>query len=422
MKENLLQFIWQFQYYNKESLLTSSGEAIQIIHPGQLNKDQGPDFKEARIKINNTIWAGNIELHINSSDWNLHNHTADDNYKNIILHVVWNHDKEITDKNKTILQTLELQPRVSKLLLNKYESLMSSTGFIPCRNQINSIKDITLLGWKHRLLIERLQSKSARIFTYLKENKNHWEETFWWAIARNFGIRLNSEVFENIAKSLKVNILAKHKSQVIQIEALLLGQAGLLNCEFKEQYPQLLMKEYFFLKKKYNLKQPQMQLVFHRMRPANFPTVRLAQLSMLIHQSLHLFSKIIDEENVSNIKKLLNVTANDYWHYHYVLDEPTELKKKSLGKQMINNILINTIIPLVFSYGLYHKEDKYKDKAIKWLEEIEAETNSITKGFNSIGQASKSSFDSQSYIQLKNEYCDHKRCLDCAIGNSLIRS
>lgn len=422
MKENLLQFIWQFQYYNKESLFTTSGESVQVIHPGQLNKDQGPDFKEARIKINKTIWAGNVEIHVNSSDWDLHNHATDDNYKNIVLHVVWKHDKEITDKNKTVLQTLELQTRVSKILLNKYEGLMSSIGFIPCQNQINTIKDITLLGWKHRLLIERLQSKSGKIFDYLKDSKNHWEETFWWSIARNFGIKLNSESFEKIAKSVKVNILAKHKTQIIQIEALLLGQAGLLNCEFKEQYPQLLKKEYSFLQKKYNLKQPLVQLFYYRMRPANFPAIRLAQLAMLIHQSLHLFSKIIDEGNVNNVKKLLNVTANDYWHYHYVLDEQTGFKKKNLGRQMINNILINTIIPLIFSYGLYHNEEKYKDKAIKWLEEIEAESNAITKGFESIGLVSKSSFDSQSYIQLKNEYCNYKRCLDCAVGNSLIKS
>jgi len=422
MKENLLHFIWQFQYYNKEGLSTISGEPVQVIHPGQLNKDQGPDFKEARIKINNTIWAGNVELHINSSDWNLHNHTADDNYKNIVLHVVWNHDKEITDKNKTILQTLELQPRVSKLLLNKYEGLMSSTGFIPCQNQISAIKDITMLGWKHRLLIERLQAKSAKIFDYLDENKSHWEETFWWAIARNFGVKLNSDSFESIAKSLKINILAKHKSQIIQIEALLFGQAGLLSGEFKEQYPQLLQKEYSFLQKKYGLKKPGLQLSFHRMRPANFPTLRLAQLAMLIHQSLHLFSKIIEEDSINNVRKLLNLTANDYWHYHYVFEQEAEFKKKNLGKHMINNILINTIIPLIFSYGLYHNEDRYKDKAIKWLEEIEAESNVITKGFESIGQPSRSSFDSQSYIQLKNEYCNYKRCLDCAVGNSIIKS
>src|ERR1035437_1505740 len=219
MKEKLLQFIWQFQYFNKENLTTTAGEVIQIIHPGQINNDQGPDFKEARIKINKTLWVGNVELHINSSDWNLHHHSADDNYKNIVLHVVWQHDKEISDKNKTILQTLELQPRVSKILLNKYEGLMSYTGFIPCQNQINTVKDITLLGWKHRLLVERLQNKSGKIFEYLKENKNHWEETFWWAIARNFGVKLNSDSFEIIAKSIKVNILAKHKSQLIQIEA-----------------------------------------------------------------------------------------------------------------------------------------------------------------------------------------------------------
>ncbi len=421
MKERLLQYIWQFQYFNNTELTTTAGDPLQIIHHGNYNIHQGADFSEAKIKIENTVWAGNIELHIKSSDWNLHNHSSDKNYSNIILHVVWEHDKEIKDISGNTLPTLELQSRVSKILLNKYESLLNAPSFIPCETHVHTINDITLLSWKQRLLAERLEVKSANIFSYLNQNNFHWEETFWWLIAANFGIKVNKEAFEKIAQSLPLSVLTKHKNQIHQIEALLFGQAGLLATNFKEEYPMMLQKEYRFYQKKYKLQQPKIQLFFLRMRPANFPTIRLAQLAMLIRNSSHLFSKIINEENIQESKKLLNITANDYWHYHYVFDETSSYKKKNLGEQMINNILINTVIPILFTYGMYHNEEKYKDKAIQWLEEIASEKNTITKGFEILKFSHKNSFDSQAYIQLKNEYCNNKRCLECAVGNALLK-
>ncbi len=420
MKEKLLQYIWQFQYFNKNELTTTEGDLLQIIHQGNFNTNQGADFFEAKIKTGNTTWAGNIELHIKSSDWNLHNHSADKNYSNIILHVVWQHDKEINVAGNN-LPTLELQNRVSKLLLNKYEALMNATSFIPCENLVYTINDLTLSGWKQRLLAERLEAKSAMIFSFLNQNNFHWEETFWWLIAKNFGVKVNSEAFEKMARSLSVSLLAKHKNQIHQLEALLFGQAGLLENDFTEDYPKMLQKEYRFYKKKYKLEQPQVQLFSLRMRPANFPTVRLAQLAMLISNSTHLFSKVKESVSVSGVQKLLNVTANDYWHYHYVFDETSAFRKKRLGEQMINNILINTIVPVLFAYGLHHNEQQYKDKAIAWLEETSPEKNVITKGFEALKFSNKNSFDSQAYIQLKNEYCNNKRCLECSIGNSLLK-
>jgi hypothetical protein len=422
MKERLLQYIWQSQYFNRTDLYTTDGEQIQIIYQGNYNTNQGADFAQAKIKIGDTIWAGNIELHIKSSDWNLHNHSADKNYGNIILHVVWQHDKEIKDISGNRLPTLELQSRISNLLLNKYEGLMTAISFIPCENHTHTITELSLTHWKQRLLAERLEAKSLIVFSHLKQNNFNWEETFWWLIAKNFGIKVNSEAFEKLAQSLPINLLAKHKNQIHQVEALLFGQAGLLEKDFNEDYPTMLQKEYKFYKKKYNLQQPQMHLLFLRMRPANFPTIRLSQLAMLIHQSSHLFSKIIDEENIKNVKALLNITANDYWHYHYMFDETSSYKKKKLGTQMINNILINSVIPVLFSYGIYHKREEYKDKAIQWLEEIESEKNIITKGFEVLKFSNKNSFDSQSYIQLKNEYCNKKRCLECAVGDSLLKT
>ncbi len=422
MTERLLQYIWQFQYFNKSELATSSEELLQVISAGTLNNNQGPDFLLAKIKTGNTIWAGNIELHINSSHWNLHKHSTDDNYQNIILHVVWLHDKEIKDAAGNNLLTLELQSRVSKLLLAKYEELMKAPFFIPCEKQIHQVNELIFNNWKQRLLIERLQKKSAVIFHHLTQNNFHWEETFWWMLAKSFGTKINGEAFEKIARSVPVNILAKHKNQIHQLEALLFGQAGLLDKEFNDDYTLMLQKEFLFLTKKYQLISPEVKLFFLRMRPANFPTIRLAQLAMLIHCSHHLFSKIKEAVTLNEIKTLLNVTANDYWHYHYMLAEQAAFKKKNIGAQMINNILINTVVPVLFAYGQHHAEQVYMDKSISWLEEIEAEKNTITKGFEALNMLNINSFDSQSFIELKNEYCNKKRCLECAVGNALLKS
>lgn len=418
MTERLLQYIWQFQYFNPAALVTDEGEPIQIIHPGHLNTNQGPDFTDAKIRIGSTLWAGSIEIHINNSDWNNHRHTGDKNYKNVILHVIWKKDMDL----HLPFATLILQDRVPKLLLNKYDELMNADTFIPCEKNIHQVNEIIWQSWKERVLIERLETKTRIIFDYLQKNNNHWEETFWWLLAKNFGIKLNSAVFEKIAQSVSVNILAKHKDQIHQTEALLFGQAGLLNSDFTDDYPMLLQKEYQFLKKKYNLQNVEGSLIFLRMRPSNFPTVRLAQLAMLVHKSLHLFSKIKEAGELKTIRELLDVTANDYWHYHYRFDEETAFKKKKLGLQMIDNILINTVVPILFAYGHYHHDNAIKDRALQWLMNIRAEKNTITRGFSALKIENKTAFDSQSLIQLKNEYCNKKRCLDCSVGNKLLRN
>ncbi|MGH2565752.1 MAG: DUF2851 family protein, partial [Ginsengibacter sp.] len=328
----------------------------------------------------------------------------------------------IKDKHDNDLPTLELKNRVPKLLLERYRMLMESSQFIPCESQLQQVNELTLANWKQRLVAERLMAKSANILSILKETNFHWEETFWWLIASNFGLKVNSDSFKQIAKCLPISIVAKHKNRIQQVEALLFGTAGLLKSEFEEKYPLMLQKEFSFYQKKYQLKIIDDELSFLRMRPANFPTIRLAQLAMLIHESEHLFSKIKDSSSLKEVKKMLEVSANDYWDYHYVFDETSDYKVKTLGKQMIDTIIINTIVPVLFAYGLHHNEQVYKDKSIKWLEEVAAEKNSITRGFERLNFSNKNAFDSQSFIQLKNEYCNKKRCLQCAIGNGLLKS
>lgn len=416
MTERLLQYIWQFQYYNKGELSTAAGEPLQILFPGQFNTNQGPDFSDAKIKIGATTWAGTVELHINTSDWKKHNHQQDNNYNNVILHVVWEDDTKANE-----LPVLELKSRVPKVLLQRYEELMLSSSFIPCEKMIHTVRDITWKSWKERLLAERLLRKAAVVETYLRQNSYHWEATFWWLLARNFGMKVNADAFEAVARSLSINILAKHKNQIHQLEALLLGQAGLLQENFTEDYPVMLQKEYAFYKNKYGL-QPINNPVFSlRMRPGNFPAVRLAQLAMLVHHSVHLFVEIKEAAEVKNVKSRFDITANDYWHYHYRFDEHSAFRKKKLGTAMIDNIVINTIAPVLFAYGNYHNEQLYKDKALQWLEETTAESNVITKGFEKLGLENRTAYDSQALIELKNNYCHPKRCLDCGVGNAILK-
>jgi hypothetical protein len=421
MNERLLQFIWQFQYFNKNELLTEQGETLTIIHPGHYNTHQGPDFHDAKIAIGNTTWAGNIEIHIKSSDWIRHNHTADKNYSNIILHVIWQNDSVISYDSGSVLPALSLHNLVPKLLLDRFRELMQHEAFVPCDAHLPVLDEMKWLAWKERMAVERLQRKSGLVLNLLKEANNHWEEVFWWLLARNFGMKVNADIFESVARSLPVSILAKHKNQIHQIEAFLLGQAGLLEHDFEEDYPRLLKREYLFYQKKYQLKPVNVKPFFLRMRPANFPTIRLAQLAMLVNKSSHLFSKIKEIDSVTAAKELLNVTANDYWHYHYKFDEAGEYHPKQLGKQMTENIIINTAVPVLFAYGLLNKEETIKDKALQWLTELAAEKNTITQKWTAHLVSNNNALESQALIELKNSYCNVRRCLECSVGNAVLR-
>lgn len=416
MTEKLLQFIWQFQYFNKNQLQTTEGEELILIHPGLLNKNQGPDFNDARIRIGKTTLAGSIELHIRTSDWQKHHHDRDDNYRNVILHVVYLNDE--ADPRHPVL---ELTNRISKVILDRYDSLMKRGVFLACEASLPQVKEITWISWKERLLVERLNRKTKVIYAFLQQNNHNWDESFWWLIARNFGGKVNADAFEALAKSIPLTILTRHKTSIHQIEALLLGQAGLLHGELMDAYARMLYKEYVFIAKKYKLQPIMAPVHLLRMRPGNFPAVRLAQLAMLVHNSCHLLMDILETDNVEDAKCRLNVTANDYWHYRYRFDEPSAYKPKRTGEDMVNSILINSVVPILFCYGSYHNRDDYKTKALTWLEHIRAEKNSITDGFAKLKVSNLTAFDSQALIELKNQYCALKRCLECSIGNSLLR-
>ena len=421
MTEKLLQFIWQFQYLNQSGLRTTQNEQVTIIHPGQLNSHQGPDFFNGRVKIGGNEWAGHIELHLKSSDWFRHNHETDPMYGKVILHVVWTHDSDVTDENGLAIPVIELKSRISGLLLDQYEQWMNTPKQIPCGSGIQTINDLKWHHWLDRLLAERLLEKCSRVSSHLNQTENHWEEICWRLVCSYFGGPVNKVSFQQIAESLPLRILAKHRNVITQLEALLLGQSGLLHKNFTESYPQMLYREYQFLQKKYGLQVINKPPVFLRMRPTEFPTIRLAQLAMLLHTKENIFSQVMDSKDLKEVKRLFDVTANDYWNYHYKPDTETDFQPKRTGDLMIDRVIINAIIPVLFSYGHHQVNEEVRSRVLGWLSEMAPENNTHTRVFSVFGKKPANAGESQAMITLKQEYCDAKRCLECAVGNQLLK-
>ena len=420
LNEQLLQFIWQHRYFNTQQLTLTTGEPLDILIPGQHNTNQGPDFLQARIKINNNVWAGHIELHAHASHWHKHKHSHDGHYGNVILHVVWYADMLIAHNGKPI-PTLELHDKVPKILLERLQHLMNQPKPLPCSYAMAQVSHLVWQSWKDSMLIERLKYKTQAIEQMLHQTKRHWETCLWWLMARYFGQTANADAFEQIAQSIPLTIIGKHKNQIHQLESILFGQAGLLNDNFKEDYPIMLAKEYKYLQHKHKLQAPKILLHFLRMRPLNFPTVRLAQLSMLLHKASHLFSISIETDDIQVVRSIIQVQANDYWHYHYQLDEPSGYKPKRVGKDMADRLLINVIVPIVFAYGHLQQNTAIIEKALYWLQHIPVEKNNIVTIWKRNGVDMQHAADSQALLTLYGEYCQQKRCLQCAVGHSILK-
>lgn len=422
MTEEFLWHIWKFRLFDSSDLKTTNGELVQVLNVGAHNSDSGPDFFNARIKIDGTEWAGNVEIHTNASDWHKHKHTTDKAYDNIILHVVYEADKKLFRKEGEEIPALELKKRIPQNIYGKYIHLKRSRDWIPCEKQVSSVNEFILNNWLDRLLVERLERKSNAITDLLKQNKNNWEETFYQMLARNFGQKINSEPFEQLAKQLPVSVLAKHKNNLLQIEALMLGTAGMLEKEFKDDYPKELRKEFKFLRSKFKLKAMDSSAwKFMRLHPPNFPTIRISQFANLIYKSSHLFSKVLEATSTKQITSLMSAQASEYWQSHYRFDKPSPKRNKKLGIDSINTIIINTITPFLFIYGKEKGEEKLCDNALSFLEKLLPENNSIIRKWESIGIHPKSSYETQALLQLKNEYCSKKRCLECSVGNALLK-
>lgn len=421
MQEKLLQFIWQYSLYQPGNLTTDEGETITVIHPGRYNTNAGPDFLEAKVRIGNTVLAGHIELHINASDWNRHGHQDDPNYQNIILHVVYNNDKHRVVSNVPVL---ELSKHIPASIIEKHSNFIKATAKIPCATQLATIKDITKESWLSRLLAERWEEKLVTWKELLASSTDDWRNLLYWRTAFNFGFKVNSVPFQMLAQSLPLNILARHRENLLQVEALLFGQAGMLDGEFTDEYPNTLKKEYTYLRQKYKLQPIAGHLwKFLRLRPANFPTIRIAQFAALVHRSLHLFSQIVETHTVKEIQPLLEVSVSDYWKTHFVFDEAQDkATDKKLGKSSVENIIINTIAPIQFLYASKHGNTQQQERALQLLDVVPPESNHILNLWKESNWKAQNAAQSQSLLQLYNNYCANKRCLDCAIGLTIMRS
>ena len=423
MQEKLLHFIWQNLLFNTKELSGIDNEKLEIIYKGTINTHAGPDFTNAKIKIGNTLWAGNIEIHIKSGDWKLHGHTTDTAYDNTILHVCWEYDLPIYRTDGTQIPCLTLKEKVDNTLLYKYRYLMESANDIPCSTMLHSVDDFTWKVWQERLVIERLEQKTEPIYKALEQTKYEWQDVFYKSMAQTFGLKINTQPFENLANNLSLKIISKHKDNLKHVEALVFGVAGFLNLNFKDEYSRGLQKEYQFLKNKYQLNEVEKSnWKFLRLMPANFPTIRLAQFAALIHHSNNLFSKIIENNDLDSITGLLNTSPSTYWDTHYLFDEISPKRIKKLGNNAIQNIIINTIVPFKFAYGKHKDDEILKQNALYLLEKSMAENNSIIKKWENLGVMAKNSFQTQALLQLKNEYCNKKLCLDCTIGYKLLKN
>jgi len=421
MKEDFLHYIWLYKKLDFTNLKTTNGEAITIVNFGQYIQQAGPDFFNAQIIIENQKWAGNIEIHIKSSDWFAHHHEKDDNYNNVILHVVWEHDTPIFRKDNSEIPVLELKKYIFKVELDKYKNLTTQKSWIFCENQIKEIPNFVMSNWKERLFFERLERKLNPIQQLLQETENDWEAVLFCLLAKNFGLNTNGEMFFKVSQSINYSLIRKEAIEVKYLESLFFGQADLIPFQVEDNYPNELKSWYEYIVLKYQLNKPVIAPVqFFKHRPDNFPTIRLAQLAMLYHLHRNLFSKIIEAKTIQEIYQIFTFSVSDYWKSHYNFDKISPKKEKSLSKPFIDLLIINTIVPIQFAYAISLGKEN-SELLIDFISNIPPEKNNIIEKFSTFGIRSKNAFDSQSLLQLKNEYCNSKKCLRCAVGIELLK-
>jgi hypothetical protein len=421
MKEDFLHYLWRYGLYASSTLKTTQGEVIQIISPGFYNKNTGPDFLHSELNIDGQKWVGNVEIHVNSSDWYVHQHEIDPNYDAVTLHVVWNHDSIVFMKDGSPLPTLELKGVVSEKVLLKYQKLNhSKQNWIPCEQELSNVDPFIIHHWLERLYFERLESRTLEIERLLEASQNDWESVLFQMLSKNFGLNINGDTFLKLAQSFDFQILRKERNDIHSLSALLFGQAGFFEAEIEDEYFKMLKKEYRYLRHKYalaGLKKKEFQ--FFRMRPHNFPTVRIAQLIGLYHKNEHLFSAMIEANTIEDYYLLCKIEVHDYWKTHFNFGKESRRSAKKLTKSFMDLIIINTMVPLKFYY-LKAKGKLSEDKIIRLMESIKPEYNTIVDRFSKLQIKASNALQSQGLIELKNNYCTFKRCLECAIGKTIL--
>jgi hypothetical protein len=424
MKEEFLHYLWKYSLFDAEKLSDDAGGRIVVLNPGEYNRDSGPDFFNARLIIDGTEWAGNVEIHLRASDFDNHHHNEDPAFDNVILHVVAENDRKVFNtKGKELLTSVLVY---DPLLYEKYLSLVNNHATIACEGLADKIDPFCVRHWIGSVAVERLSGKSEYISRILHATANDWEETCYRLIARYFGFRVNTGPLEMLASALPVKVIRKHSDDRFQVEALLFGTAGMLEEglfreAINDTYYLDLIREFRILSAKYGLKPIHGWLwKFSKLRPANFPSIRISQLAAMLSASEGLFSRVLGAADIDELRALFSVSASRYWDDHFVFGKISREYSKATGLQAADILLINAVIPLLFCYGSYHNSDLIRGKAVSLLEEIDPEENLIIREWKSAGISADSAFITQGLTELRNNYCRKRRCLECGIGNRLI--
>lgn len=425
MNEDFLHYLWKHRQFDLSDLRTEQNEDLEIIHCGYHNENAGPDFLDARVKINGTLWAGNVEIHISSSDWYKHGHQNDPAYDNVILHVVFNQDRAVEAPEGSVVPALTLKDRIDYQSYRKYKAWVAEGKFIPCDKIVHQVPQLIKTSAVHAAAVERLSSKSEISRDHLLQTKGDMEGAFYRIFLRALGMKVNALPFEQLAKTTPHELIRKVSQREIQLEALLLGQAGFLAAAKSDHsHVKTLQKEFEFLKKKYGLNpMPISAWKLFRLRPQNFPQVRLAQLATFYHRHPSVAKAISEMDNSEDLFEFFSIKIEDgFWLNHYTLDAESTNRKKSFGKDFLKHLVVNAVVPFVFSLADYNRDESYKQRAIGLLEKLPSERNAIIRNFDNLDFKIKSSFDSQGIIELKNSYCERKRCLRCKVGTHLMKN
>ena len=424
--EQLLHYVWKHKIFPLMPLRTTSGQPVEVIDPGLPNPNAGPDFFNAKLKIDNMLWVGNVELHAQASDWFRHGHDRNTAYDNVILHVVGVSDCEVHRTNGDVIAQLQLCCPES--VRCRYAELRQAEAYPPCHSILSSLPKLTVHSWLSALQVERFERKAQDIAVRLERCNNHWEDVFFITLARNFGFGLNGDTFETWAGLLPFRALGKHRNDLFQIEAFFYGLAGLLEETFlkkeqEDEYSLRLCKEFRYLQHKFEIGQGMDATLwrFLRLRPENFPTVRLAQLAYLYQRGDKLFSRLLEAGTLAEVRTLLEVGTSSYWESHYLFGRTSSQKKKTMGERSKNLIIINTVVPFLYTYGLHKADEGMCERAGRFLEELKAEDNHIIRSWSAAGLPVVSAADSQALIQLQKEYCDRRKCLYCRFGYEYLR-
>lgn len=415
MREDFISYLWKFRKYDFLNSKTLDGEALEIMNPGAENFDSGPDFFNAQIRIGEQLWAGNVEIHVKSSDWYFHNHEKDPNYDNVILHVVWEDDADIFRKDQSKIPTLLIRNYTESNTVQNYQKLLETQHYqLNCETELPSVSGFIKEHWLENLYFERLSSKYESILALLNTTENDWENVLFVSLSRSFGLKVNADAFESLAKSIDYKIIRKLAKDKAKLEALFLGQAGLIKSD--DKYAREMAEEFDYLKRKFQLGRAVIKPSFFRLRPDNFPTIRLSQLAMLYARNTNLFQEILKCTTIEDYYSLLSVEAGEYWNTHYTFGKAHTSKAKRLSKNFLNLLLINGIIPLLYAYYRYIGEDR-NDFLYSLISGLPAEQNSVTGIYRNLNHhLSENAMQSQALIQLKKHYCDRNLCLKCEWG------